>query len=69
MSKNAIWIIGGIGLLYLLWKSSPTAQANALATAQQQAALTNAAINANLTGQEVQAATGLTNSLLQDFSS
>jgi hypothetical protein len=69
MKNSTLLLFGGAIVLYLLWKSSPTVQANALATAQQNAALTNAAINANLTGQEVQAATGLTNSLLQAFSS
>lgn len=67
--NTALYVIGGLGLLWLLSKSTPTA------VAAQQAALANAAaiqsqnIAANAQSQNIQTGANLIQNLADDFSS
>lgn len=66
--NTLLYAIGGLGLLYLVYKTSPTA------VAAQQAALANAAalqsqnITANANMQNVQTGANLVSDLASDFS-
>lgn len=67
MDKNVLMIGGGIFLLYLLWKNSPAAQAQAAVTNAQTAALVNAQLGLQQTTADVNAGTNLVNTLAQAY--
>ena len=67
--NTALYVIGGLGLLYLVSKMSPTAVAAQQAALQNAAALQSQSIAANANVQNVQTGANLITNLANDFSS
>ena len=64
-----LYVIGGIGLLWLISRSNPTVVAANQAALQQSAALQQAQIAATAQNQNIQTGANLVNSLISDFTS
>lgn len=70
MKDNAlIYVIGGLGLLYLIMRSTPTAIAAQNAALQSAAALQSQAISTQANESYANTAANLANELSSDFSS
>jgi hypothetical protein len=70
MKDNDMLLYGalGLGVLYLMYKSSPTVQANTLAAQQANASLAAAQIAANQQATNIQTGSDLVQNLVSDFS-
>lgn len=65
--NTLLYVIGGVGLLWLITRNSPAVIAANNATLAQQAALQSQAIAANAQDTNIQTGANLVNSLVSDF--